>query len=197
MTTTFTILVVCTGNVCRSPAVEALLTSALGPSSGIVVGSAGTAALVGQPITDPMATLLSSADAEPKGHRARTVTRDLLARADLVLAVTRAHRAALVEMYPSGVRRTFTLREFARLASDVDPAQLPPGPPGERLAALVPLAAAQRGLAPVIPADDDVVDPYRGSSARYRTSFDQLRPAAETIASQALGDAARSQGTPG
>ena len=44
---TFSILTVCTGNVCRSPAVERLLASKLGPT--VSVASAGTHALVGHP----------------------------------------------------------------------------------------------------------------------------------------------------
>ena len=52
----FSILAVCTGNVCRSPAVERLLASKLGPT--VRVSSAGTHALVGHPISEPMAALL-------------------------------------------------------------------------------------------------------------------------------------------
>ena len=52
----FSILAVCTGNVCRSPAVERLLASKLGPT--VSVRSAGTHALVGHPISEPMAALL-------------------------------------------------------------------------------------------------------------------------------------------
>ena len=56
----FSILVVCTGNVCRSPAAERLLASKLG--STVQVASAGTHALVGQPISEPMAALLRDSD---------------------------------------------------------------------------------------------------------------------------------------
>ena len=52
----FSILTVCTGNICRSPAVERLLTRKLGPT--VSVSSAGTHALVGHPIAEPMASLL-------------------------------------------------------------------------------------------------------------------------------------------
>ena len=183
----FHILAICTGNVCRSPAVEALLRAALGDHPDVSMASAGTAALVGQAITGPMAALLVAAGADPAGFRAQAITRQLVTDADLVLALTRAHRAEVVAMVPRALRRAFTLREFARLAADVDPDLLPAGSPGERLAALVPLTAARRGLAPVAGAEDDVVDPYRGSAARYQSSLDQLRPAVEAIAAVALG----------
>ncbi|GMA87571.1 hypothetical protein GCM10025868_28210 [Angustibacter aerolatus] len=48
------VLVVCTGNVCRSPLVERLLRQRLG-TDAVDVSSAGTQALVGEPMTDPAA----------------------------------------------------------------------------------------------------------------------------------------------
>ena len=53
----FSILVVSTGNVCRSPAAERLLQQRLGPT--VTVESAGTFGLVGEPIAAPMAQLLA------------------------------------------------------------------------------------------------------------------------------------------
>jgi protein-tyrosine phosphatase len=188
------VLVVCTGNICRSPAVERLLAAGLGAayqghgSAGglapaIEVGSAGTGALVGHPMTDEMAALVAGQGVDPRGFAARQLAPGMVTAADLVLTLTRRHRSAVVELVPAAVRRTFTLRELARLAADVDPATLPGAnaTTADRLRALVPLAAAQRGRSAHRPADDDVVDPYRGDAALYRTSFGQLLPAVETI----------------
>ena len=55
----FTVLAVCTGNICRSPAVERLLVAELGPGSDVHVVSAGVGAVVGAPISPPMAALLA------------------------------------------------------------------------------------------------------------------------------------------
>lgn len=178
----FRVLTVCTGNICRSPAVERLLAARLGPGSGVHVTSAGTGALVGHPVHEPMLTLLTAAGASGDGFAARQVTAAMLREADLVLAMTRAHRAALVELVPAVVRRTFTLRELARLVAGVDPAELPAGTVAERFAALVPLAAARRGVRRAArPQDDDVVDPYRRPSAVYAQSFGELEPAVAAI----------------
>ena len=68
----FSILAVCTGNVCRSPAVERLLSSKLGPT--VNVSSAGTHALAGHPISAPMAALLRESDIEPDPFQARSLT---------------------------------------------------------------------------------------------------------------------------
>lgn len=183
----FTVLTVCTGNICRSPAVERLLAAALGPDSGVRVESAGVAAVVGAPVAPLMAARLDAAGVAPEGFSARQVTEQMVRDADLVLPLTRRHRSALVGLSPAAVRRTFTLRELARLASAVDPRALPPGSAAERLAALVPLAAAQRGAHRVRPEDDDVVDPWGHDARTYARSYDQLAPAVRTIAAVALG----------
>lgn len=183
----FTVLTVCTGNICRSPAVERLLAAALGPDSGVRVESAGVAAVVGAPVAPLMAARLGAAGVSPEDFAARQVTEHMVRDADLVLALTRRHRSALVELSPAAVRRTFTLRELARLAAAVDPGALPPGSAAERLSALVPLATAHRGTHRVRPEDDDVVDPWGHDARTYARSFEQLAPAVRTIAAVALG----------
>jgi protein-tyrosine phosphatase len=175
----FSILAVCTGNVCRSPAVERLLASKLGPT--VTVSSAGTHALVGQPISDPMAALLVDSGLESDPFEARRLSENMLKEADLILSMTRAQRGLVVELWPPAVRRAFTLREFARLLNRVDPTALPAGSPAERLRAAVALAAAERGRERVSPDEDDVVDPFRLSEAVYAESFAQILSAVEEV----------------
>ncbi|WP_276319549.1 low molecular weight phosphatase family protein [Cellulomonas endophytica] len=192
----FRVLVVCTGNVCRSPAVERLLAAALPEGSGVEVASAGTGALAGAAMAAPMAALVREAGADPDGFVARQLRPEHLRGAGLVLVATRRHRSAVVEVLPAAVRRTFTLREIGRLleATDVDAllAEAPAGTgrrgPAARLAALVPLLAARRGLAPAAdPAEDDVVDPWNGPASLYRESFDALVPGVRALAAAARG----------
>jgi protein-tyrosine phosphatase len=186
----FTVLAVCTGNICRSPAVERLLAAELGvdtpvtagPTSEVVVASAGVGAVVGAPIPEPMATLVADAGASVDGFAARQLTEQIVRESDLVLALTKAHRSKIVALHPGAVRRTFTLRELARLADAVDPDALPAGTTADRLRALIPLAAAQRGMQAGATDGDDVVDPWGRSDAVFAQSFDELRPAVATIA---------------
>jgi protein-tyrosine phosphatase len=175
----FSILAVCTGNVCRSPAVERVLAGKLGPT--VRVSSAGTHALIGHPISEPMAALLRDSGVESDSFEARRLSEQMLKEADLILAMTRAQRGLVVELWPAAVRRTFTLREFARLLGRVDPAALPAGPPADRLRAAIPLAAAERGSERTAPNEDDVIDPFRLDSTVYAESFAQMASSVERI----------------
>jgi len=176
---TFSILAVCTGNVCRSPAVERLLASRLGPT--VTVASAGTHALVGHPISEPMAALLSVNGIDEPPFEARRLSEQMLKEADLVLPLTRAQRSLVVELWPAAVRRTFTVREFARLLTRVGVSALPAGTPAERLRAAIPLAAAERGQERTSAADDDVVDPFRRRDDVYAEAFGQINAAVDQI----------------
>jgi low molecular weight protein-tyrosine phosphatase len=180
----FTILAVCTGNVCRSSAVERLLANRLGPT--VSVSSAGTHALVGHPISEPMAALLRRTGVEPDPFEARRLSEQMLKDADLILPMTRAQRGFIVELWPAAVRRSFTLREFARLLTLVDPSSLPPGTPADRLPAALRLAAAERGRSRVSAEEDDVVDPFRLADDVYAKSFRQINTAVELIVARLL-----------
>jgi low molecular weight protein-tyrosine phosphatase len=181
---TLSVLTVCTGNVCRSPAVERLLGRDFGPT--VFVSSAGTHALVDQPISEPMARLLRSNGVEDRPFAARRLTESMVKEADLVFTVARVQRSLVVELWPPAIRRTFTLREFARLLERVDRSALPEGNPAERLQAAVPLAAAQRGHRQASPQADDVVDPFRLSEDVYAASFAEITSAVNVIV-RALG----------
>ena len=188
------ILFVCTGNVCRSPLMERLLVARLDDSLGagvrsgrIAVTSAGTAALVGQPMTPEAARELIRLGGDPAGFVARRLTTALVERADLVVTATRAHRAEVVTLSPRANRYTFTLLELARLLRDVSSSSLP-GDARSRTQGLAAAAAARRGLRPPVPAGaDDVTDPYGRGPIAYRQASDQLAPPVDALAAAILG----------
>ena len=93
------ILVVCTGNICRSPYLERVLEHELA-GTGISVSSAGTGALVGSPIDPESASRLRATGADADGFAARQVTRELVAGADLIIGATREHISEVVPLYP-------------------------------------------------------------------------------------------------
>jgi protein-tyrosine phosphatase len=186
----FSILTVCTGNICRSPLAEHLFREGLKRWTVVDVASAGTSALVGESMTvETIAIARDHGVQAPEQHRARQLATEQLRRANLVVALTRAHRSEIVPMLPRGSRHTFTLRELARLLDSVQPsdlrtiAVLPIEDTVGRLAELVDVAAAMRGhvAPPERETDYDVVDPYRRGDAVYQQATAQLVPAVRTV----------------
>ena len=143
----FRVLVVCTANICRSPASATLLRrefAAAGLSEVVTVESAGVAAVDGAPACDLSSALVGEfvarhyAGQEPQEtngntHGSRRVTAELTATADLILALDRSHRAALARLDPAARPRTFTLRHAAGLSEVVagytQAGRVPPGAP--------------------------------------------------------------------
>ena len=189
----FSVLMVCTGNICRSPTAERLLRHALRErlgerASAFDVTSAGVGALVDEPIQPHAAALLTAQGVDAAGFAARQLDGDLLAGSDLLLAMTREHRSVAATQMPQIVPRLFTLREFARLAT-AGAEQLEPEPhPVRRARQLVKAAAGMRGLArPGKPADDDVPDPYGRPADAYRLPFALIAEAVDAVAGLIAG----------
>ncbi|HEU5171205.1 MAG TPA: low molecular weight protein arginine phosphatase [Gemmatimonadales bacterium] len=105
------ILLVCTGNTCRSPVAEALLRAALSTRSSLSVASAGTGAWEGAPVSEGAYLVGLEHGLDLSGHRARMLTRDLVAAADLVLTMSRHHAARVADL--GGGDRVHLLGEFA------------------------------------------------------------------------------------
>jgi protein-tyrosine phosphatase len=180
------ILTVCTGNICRSPVAERLLQAGLDQvqPGAFEVRSAGTRAMVGNPIQPPSADIIRSYGGTPEGFSARQLTSKILRDSDLVLTMASTHRGEVLQLDASLLKRTFTIREFARMLSRLE---LREGLP-ERGAADTGGAAGWRSLPArassvrhlalaAEPADNDVVDPYRRSQDVYDEMEDQLAPA--------------------
>ncbi len=181
------VLVVCTANICRSPAAAALLERYLG-TDAITVGSAGLEARAGSPMDDTMAWLV---DVPTGQFTARQVTPAMIQAADLVLVMTREQRSAVVGRVPTAVRRTFTLREFADLAvlaqrSDDRPSGTTPA---DRLLALVAAAPRLRGLRGPWTADD-IEDPYGRGDQANATAAAEIQRAAGDLAGALLTEGA-------
>jgi protein-tyrosine phosphatase len=189
---TFRILTVCTGNICRSPLAEQYLRAGLAAAgiSDVVVESAGTMAQDGQAMpAQALALARRHGVQDAEAHAARYLFEGHVAGADLVFGMGRDHRRAIVSLFPRSSRYAFTLREFARLAQGMtaddlaEAAALAPSDVAGRLRAAVAAVAGRRGLvAPAAePADDDIVDPYRLDDSVFDESGRQLVPAADVV----------------
>lgn len=156
------ILVVCEGNVCRSPFVERVLRS----RTGWAVGSAGLGALEGHPIEERVARRLHEQGIDPGGFAARQLTPGLMEGVRLVLTATRDQRTAAVTAHPKSLRHTFTLGDFAALAASAlahgvepAPADLPAA---DQLGHLVRQAVLRRPfVVPLSASEAALVDPWQ------------------------------------
>ena len=99
------VLFVCTGNTCRSPMAAALCNHKYG-DMGICAASAGLYATEGAPITKNAADALAAAGVVPNdtknypAHRAHTVTRADIERADRVIGISASHTLELMLRFP-------------------------------------------------------------------------------------------------
>ena len=185
----FSVLTVCSGNICRSPLAEQILRARLADLPALEFSSAGTFAGEGDRMPDQAAELSLRFGGDPSAHRARYITEQMVAGADLVFAMSRSHRREIVELVPRKVAVTFTLREFARLSADLGDAEVREvasrgASVRAALAEVVAFVASRKGQVglPSSTAEDDILDPYRRSQESYETSAAQLVPAAEEVA---------------
>jgi protein-tyrosine phosphatase len=176
------ILIVCTGNICRSPFIERLLQHQLdergaGSGQSVFVHSAGTGALAGSAMDAQAAAQLVAHGGDPTGFTARDLTPELIAGSDLVLTATRAHRGKVALMSPKVLRRVFTFRDFADLVRGRDARSAGPAPADRSgwVRQVAEEAAASRGLRPPLtPALADIVDPYRRGDEVFAVMAQQV-----------------------
>ena len=106
------ILVVCVGNICRSPMAEALLRRELRGQDEFTVESAGLGALVGHPASEHSVELMAEIGEDITGHRARQIHPDMVRDADLVLVMEAGHRRAIDDADPTARGKVYRLGEW-------------------------------------------------------------------------------------
>ena len=154
---TVQVLVVCTANICRSPAAARALRVGLAQRNVgaelVAVSSAGVYAMAGAPMCEMSETLVSQhlhgpADDPLGAHQSSRLTAEMVDSADLILTADRTHRRSVLALSPKARTRAFTIRQAGRLASWVT---APEGPLD---------VAAARAAGAVI--DLDPLDPLAG-----------------------------------
>jgi protein-tyrosine phosphatase len=168
-TVAFTVLYVCTGNLCRSPMAELLFRGWADPGADVEVSSAGMQAIVGHGIDNSSAAALAQLGIDTDRHHARQFEQWMAADADLILAAGREHRDQVMTEMPSTFRRTFTMKEFALLVGRV------PLPDEREPVEVVAAAASERGRVGRIPtAELDVRDPYGTAIKNAKTIAEEI-----------------------
>jgi protein-tyrosine phosphatase len=182
-----TILIVCTGNVCRSPAAEFLLADLLGPATRkYTIRSAGTRAVAKMPIDPIVCSVLRRRGIETIHFSSRELDVRMLESADLILTASTNHRAAVARLLPSALHKTLTLKQLARYAPFILESGASPNDVADRIPWI--LSAVPRARARARKDDNDSIADPRGKSRRqYEAAIDELDHACAMIAPLLIG----------
>lgn len=167
------VLVVCTGNVCRSPMAEMLFRAGLAARFGdrhteISVTSAGTCVRPGSTLDERTADWLCDVGIDKRPFVPRQLDSQMITEAELVLTLTREHRRAVLGLTPKAVRYTFTLRELARLLGVIPMKKQSRTGLVERLREIRDVAWENRGaIRSTPPEDEDITDPSPSDPAAF------------------------------
>jgi len=143
------VVTLCTGNAARSVMAGAMLASA-----PVVIVTAGTHVVEGQPMSRRTREALAEVEVVADGHRSHQLTGADVASTDLIIALAGEHVAYIRRTHPAAARVTATLKRLVR--------DLPAGP--EPLSVRV----ERLGLAEVeIEPWEDVDDPAGGDQQVY------------------------------
>lgn len=104
------ILIVCQGNICRSPMAEGFFSYQLkNHRSPIRVSSAGISALVNYPAEPTAQIVMKKNGIDISSHRARLLTIDLIRQTDLIFVMTDSQRVILERQFLTAKGKTYLL----------------------------------------------------------------------------------------
>ncbi len=102
------ILVLCIGNICRSPMAEGLFKSAL---PGKTIRSAGIGALIGKPADPSALQLMTEQDIDISAHRAQQISTSLVTQSELILVMDLEQKRYVEAQYVGARGKVFRLGE--------------------------------------------------------------------------------------
>ena len=121
----YTVMMVCTGNTCRSPMAEGIARQMIATqldmvpkdlgSAGIEIVSAGAFASSGAPVSAEAVRAVANEGVDISGHRSSALTRELVDSADVIYCMTDSHREAVLSLVPSAAGKTHRLDPQADL----------------------------------------------------------------------------------
>jgi protein-tyrosine phosphatase len=114
------VLVVCAGNICRSPTGEYLLKKAVA-EKGINVTSAGLTALEGKPADAMAQKIANHHGVDMSAHKGRQLSSQIIAENDVILVMEQRHIDDIRVRYPQASGKTFLLGKWIDNAEIPDP----------------------------------------------------------------------------
>ncbi|MEE9337400.1 MAG: low molecular weight protein-tyrosine-phosphatase [Methylococcaceae bacterium] len=106
------ILVVCIGNICRSPMAEALLIESLKNKKNHDISSAGLGALVGHSPDKTAIELMQEKGIDISDYKATQINHKLIRKSDLILVMESKHKEIIENMDPSANGKVFRIGEW-------------------------------------------------------------------------------------
>jgi protein-tyrosine phosphatase len=168
------VLLVCTGNICRSPLAEQVLR---GDAASVSLGnvlkfeSAGVMAQVGSDVHPKTIESMNNLNLQAEPHVARQITREMILGSDLILVATTEHRSEIARTAMKAVPQAFTMKEFVRVAEYVASGGNNENPElykkflaTNTIAERIALASQFRGYAPKAGSVEDIIDPWGQTS---------------------------------
>lgn len=122
------VLLLCTGNTCRSPMAQVMLTRMIqeaGLADEVEAASAGIYAANGQPASHKALQVMEKRGLSLSNHRSRRLTPRMIQEASLILGMTEEHKQAVLMVDAAASEKVFSLGEFVADASSDHWQQVP------------------------------------------------------------------------
>jgi protein-tyrosine-phosphatase len=117
------IVAVCTGNICRSPMAEGILSEMRETFPGINASSAGTHALDGNPSSEFSVIACLEQGIDISGHRARRLDEAITLESDIIICMEPVHIEMVLSLDASAAGKIYNLADFSgrKLKKIADP----------------------------------------------------------------------------